>query len=137
MTTPACGRMTWAQALAGPLDGATCLWQDLDGLHVAAAPGTPPPTSILWAWRPDSWLVRVRLDGDTALIAVHDGTGLARTVPWNAGDSDSGGDLRVAASRGPSADLDGVGAAYEQVVVDGIDDGAGPITFLRPASTRQ
>ena len=75
--SPASGRMTWAQAVAGPLAEATCLWQDLDGLHVSVAPDVPPPTSILWGWRPDSWLVRARLDGDTAFVAVHDGTGLA------------------------------------------------------------
>jgi hypothetical protein len=59
---------------------------------------------------------------------------MARTVPWNTGDDSSSGDLRVAASRGrgPSAAEGGAGAAYEQIVVDGIDDGAGPVTFLRP-----
>ena len=122
---PTSGRMSWAQAVAGPLADATCLWQDLDGLHVPEVPETPPPTTILWAWRPDSWLVRVRLDGDTALVAVHHGTGLVRTVPWGTGDG------RVAASRdrAPSAGLGGVGAPYEQVVVDGAD----LITFMRPA----
>ncbi len=134
-TSPASGRMSWAEAVAGPLAGATCLWQDLDGLHVAAAPDAPPPTSILWAWRPDSWLVRARLDGSVAFVAVHDGAGLVRTVPWDIGGGHSGGDLRVVASRGrgPAQDLGGGGAAYEQVVVDGISDGAGPVTFLRPA----
>ncbi len=132
---PASGRMSWTEAVAGPLAGATCLWQDLDGMHVGAAPETAPPTSILWAWRPDSWLVRARLDSDVAFVAVHDGAGLAATVPWDAGHGSSAGDLRVAASRdrGPSADRGGAGATYEQVVVDGISDGAGPVTFLRPA----
>jgi hypothetical protein len=131
---PASGRMTWAQAVAGPLAGATCLWQDLDGLHVSPAPDVPPPTSILWGWRPDSWLVRARLDGDIAFVAVHNGTGLNRTVPWTVADAHSAGDLRVAASRdrGPAPELGGAGATYEQVVVDGINDGAGPVTFLRP-----
>jgi hypothetical protein len=130
--------MTWAAAVAGPLAGATCLWQDLDGLHVEAAPATPPYTSILWAWRPDSWLVRVRLDEDRALVAVHQGTGAVRAVPWDVGDGQSGGDLRVAASRGrgPSPELGGAGAPYEQIVVDGIDDVVGPVTFIRPARDR-
>ena len=132
--SPPDGRMTWTEAVAGPLAGATCLWQDLDGLHVSAAPGAAPPTSILWAWRPDSWLIRARLDGDVAFVAVHDGTGLTRTVPWDAGDGDSAGDLRVAASRGrgPGPEGSGAGARYEQVAVDGIGDLAGPITFIRP-----
>ena len=126
--------MPWTDAVTGPLAGATCLWQDLDGLHVSAAPAAPPPTSILWAWRPGSWLVRARLDGDIAFVAVHDGTGLVRTVPWNTGDGRSDGDLRVAASRGrgPSPALGGAGATYEQIVVDGTGDGVGPVTFLRP-----
>jgi len=132
--SPPSGRMSWTEAAAGPLAGATCLWQDLDGLHASPAPQAPPLTSILWAWRPDSWLVRARLDGDIAFVAVHDGAGLIRTVPWDVGDGHSAGDLRVAAShgRGPAPDLGGTGAAYEQVVVEGIGDGVGPITFLRP-----
>jgi hypothetical protein len=133
-TSPLSGRMSWSQAVVGPLAGAACLWQDMDGLHVSAALGAYPPTSILWAWHPDSWLVRARLDGDDALIAVHDGQGMACTVPWNVDDGSSSGDLGVAASRGrgPSAAEGGAGAAYEQIAVDGIDDDAGLITFLRP-----
>jgi len=71
---------------------------------------------------------RARLDGSTAFVAVHNGTSLTRTVPWNAA-----GDLRVAASHGPARDRGGANATYEQVVVDGIDDLTGPITFVRPA----
>jgi hypothetical protein len=130
--SPREGRMTWAEAISGPLAGATCLWQDLDGLHVSAAPGSPPPTSILWGWRPDSWLVRARLDGSTVLVAVHDGGGAVRTVPWSPGEEDG----RIAANRGrgPSREDGGAGAIYEQVVIDGIDEGCGPVTFIRPAS---
>jgi len=80
--SPSSGRMSWTEAVAGPRASATGLWQDLDSLRVSPAPEAPPSTSILWGWRPDSWLVP---------------------------------------------------ATYEQVVVDGIGDGVGPITFLRPA----
>jgi hypothetical protein len=80
----------------------------------------------------------VRLDGNVVFVAVHDGSGAGGlpATPWNAGDGGSAGDLRVAASRGrgPSVDLGGAGAAYEQVIVDGIADGTGPITFLRPVN---
>jgi hypothetical protein len=122
------GRMSWAEATAGPLEGATCLWQDLDGLHVEAAPAAAPPTSILWGWRGDSQLVRMRLDGQTAYVAVHDPAVQqpVRAVPWSLGDGRIAGSL----GRGPDPVGGGTGATYEQVVVDA--DG-GPVTFVRPA----
>jgi hypothetical protein len=102
---------------------------------------------VIWGWRPGTgYLVRVRLDGDTAYVATHltsepsrvihradDKTGAANdttaTLPWSLDDG------RIAASRhrGPAATDGGVGAAYEQIVVEGINDAVGPITFLRPA----
>jgi hypothetical protein len=120
--------MSWAQAVAGPLGGATCLWQDLDGLHVEAAPASAPPTSILWAWRGDSLLVRLRLDGQTAYVAVHDPSAQApvKTVPWAVHDGRVAGSVRF----GLGAADGGTGARYEQVVVDA--DGYGPVTFVRP-----
>lgn len=127
------GRMSWADAVAGPLAGATCLWQDLDGLHVEAAPESAPPTSILFGWLAGTRLVRVRLDGNTALVAVLDcADGLpaaVRVLPWSPGDG------RVQANHGRGLDRrgGGVGAVYEQVVVGGTGDGTGPITFIRPA----
>ena len=122
------GRMTWSAAVSGPLAGCTCLWQDLDGLHVEPAPAQAPPTSILWGWRGESVLVRVRLDGDTAYVAVRDpaGPGMVATVPWRPSD----GRVAASAGRGPGPERGGVGARYEQVVVGGID--GGPITFIRP-----
>lgn len=145
---PTAGKMTWPEALLAPLAGTTCLWQDLDGLHVEPAPASPPPTSLIWGWRGCDHLVRLRLDGDTAYVAVHtlEGSppandaaaggsadsgradGARRTLPWAPNDH------RVAASRGrgPSAQASGAGAEYELIVVDGIVGGAGPITFVRP-----
>jgi hypothetical protein len=125
------GRMSWAEATAGPLQNATCLWQDLDGLHVEAAPSAAPPTSILWGWRPDSLLVRMRLDGPTAYVAVHDPAGQqpVRTVPWSLAD----GRVAGSAGHGPDPASGGTGATYEQVILDA--DGGGPVTFVRPAST--
>jgi hypothetical protein len=130
------GRMSWADAVAGPLAGATCLWQDLDGLHVQAAPQSAPPTSILWGWADGRRLVRARLDGDTAFVAVldcEDGGGPAgavRTLPWSAED----GRVMASRGRGPDARGGGVRAVYEQVVAGGIGDGTGPVTFIRPAA---
>jgi hypothetical protein len=129
--------MDWAAARSGPLAGCTCLWQDLDGLHVAPPPGQPPSTSILWAWRGDSHLVRVRLDSTDAHVAVYDPTAATsqahpgpapeHTVPWALDD----GRVAASAGRGPSADKGGVGATYEQLTVGGIE--TPPITFIRPA----
>jgi hypothetical protein len=129
----------WATVVAGQLAGATCLWQDLDGLHVDAAPSDVPATSILWGWRPDGSLLRVRLDGDRAFVfelsaaAVEAAGGAVQTVPWDV-RPDGRGDARVAGVRGPGPESGGAGAAYEQVIVDGIGDGVRPVTFLRPAA---
>lgn len=137
------GRMTWASAVAGPLAGCTCLWQDLDGLHVEPPPLDAPPTSILWGWRGGGFLVRARLDGDTAYVAaVADVTALdpadgsvapVVTVPWSPDDGRVAAAVGAAdAGRGPlpGAGGVGVGAQYEQVIVGGIV--TGPITFIRP-----
>jgi hypothetical protein len=130
------GLMTWAAAVTGALAGCTCLWQDLDGLHVEPPPGEAPPTSILWGWRGGSHLVRIRLDGDDAYVAVYQaapdepvaaGTAtIERTVPWALDD----GRVAASAGRGPGPGAGGVGARYEQVIVGGIE--TAPITFVRP-----
>lgn len=131
------GLMDWTEAVSGPLADCTCLWQDLDGLHVEPAPQQAPPASILWGWRGGSYLVRARLDGDDAYVAVHDmarqGPGThpvsasERTVPWALDD----GRVVASAGRGPGLDGGGVGARYEQVIAGGTD--TAPITFVHPA----
>lgn len=138
--------MTWAAARAGHLAGATCLWQDLDGLHIGPAPAQPPLTTILWGWRDDA-LIRVRLDTDksentsqdevTAFVAVvPSAVPGARTVPWNISP---GGDGRVAGVRGPAVDSGAAAGEFEQVIIAGqLDEhgtgAAGPVTFIRPAA---
>ena len=128
----------WATVVAGQLSEATCLWQDLDGLHVEAAPSLVPATSILWGWRTDGSLLRVRLDGDRAFVfelsaaAVEAAGGAVPTVPWDVRPGGRG-DARVAGVRGPGLESGGAGAVYEQVTIDGISEGTGPVTFLRPA----
>jgi hypothetical protein len=130
---------TWAGVVAGPLAGATCLWQDLDGLHVSGPPVGAPPTSIVWGWRADGWLVRVRLDGDAAFVAELgpsrlSGAGRAkRTVRWHV-RAGGLGDARAAEVRAPEVIPElGPGEQYEEVVINGAREGAGPITFIRPA----
>jgi len=122
------GRMSWAQALAGPLAGATCLWQDLDGVHRAAPPMSAPHTSTVWGWTASGGMVRLRLDGDIAYVATCAAavTGRRGLKPWSAGDH------RVDAIRPPKA-LDQL-ESLEEVVVDDVTDGAGPITFIRLGS---
>jgi hypothetical protein len=120
------GRMTWSQAVAGPLAGATCLWQDLDGLHRDVAPVEAPPTSTVWGWIGSGRMVRLRLDGDTAYVATCEAAASGQTAkPWSSNDH------RVEAIRPEEA------VAYLepmlQVVVDDVGEGAGPITFIRPA----
>jgi hypothetical protein len=71
----------------------------------------------------------VRLDADTAYVAVHD-PATSRpvpVVPWSPSD----GRVAASAGRGPGPGDGGVGARYEQVIVGGID--SGPVTFIRPA----
>jgi hypothetical protein len=129
----------WATVISRELAGATCLWQDLDGLHVDAVPSNAPSTSILWGWRPDGSLLRVRLDADRAFVfelspaAVEAAGGAVETVPWDVRPNGRG-DARVAGVRGPGPDSGGAGAVYEQVVVNGIGDGVGPVAFLRPVA---
>lgn len=122
------GRMAWPKALAGPLAGATCLWQDLDGLRVEAPPAASPPISIMWAWRTNGLLVWLRLDGQTAYVAVHEATtqALLPTVPWDLSD----GRVLGSVGRGPDGSPGGVGTRYEQVILD--QDSSGPISFVRP-----
>jgi hypothetical protein len=128
--------LPWADAVRGQLAGATCLWQDLDGLHVSGVPEEPPPTSILWGWRADGTLLRARLDSDASgvvafiaeLGAAEAGSRAGAVVPW-----DVAKDGRVAGLRRSGPPGAGTGGPYEQVVVDGIENGVGPVTFLRPA----
>lgn len=125
------GQMSWADAVAGPLAGATCLWQDLDGVHVEPAPAAPPLTSILWGWREGS-LARVRLDGAQAFVALLTGeTAGEPALRWDFRPGE--GDGRVAGIRGPAVESGSVNQQFEQVVVDDPGNGTGPITFVRQA----
>ncbi len=122
MTTP----LTWAEAAAGPLDGLECLWQDLDGVHLGAAPDTPPPTSILWAWEPDGDLVvRCRLDGDVVYLAQRRGLTGADLIPWS-------GHGRVAQVRA-NGNVDVLAVPLQLVREDITAAGGAPLTYLRRA----
>ena len=128
MTAPdpavAGGHMTWAEARAEHLVDATCLWQDLDGLHIGPAPYAPPPTSIIWGWTKAGAMLRLRLDGETVYLArCEDGTAHA-VLPWAPDDG------RIQARRTEPRELE-MFLELEQVVVDGIATGVGPITLIR------
>jgi hypothetical protein len=117
---------TWRATVEQVLVGHTCLWQDLDGLHVEPAPLEPPPTSILWAWSPAGQMVRVRLDDELAYVAV-----CPANVPTTAVETWARNDGRVRAFRAAANSTSGLELTLEQYVDDGIDSGTGPITFLR------
>ncbi|WP_066913591.1 hypothetical protein [Millisia brevis] len=87
---------TWADART-QLSGATCLWQDLDGLHRADPPADAPATSILWAWWPDGRVARLRIDGDDVWYAQDrwDKGRRDTTIAWAADDGRIAG-VRVA-----------------------------------------
>ena len=135
---------TWADAIEGPLAGATCLWQDLDGIHHEPPTREAPPTHVLWAWT-DQTLVRVRLDGNEVFVATlrwplpagaGPGVSVIRPLPWAADDK------RVAAVRdaGGRQGADVLATRWIVVRDDGLSDvhgdhtaAMGAITFLRPA----
>lgn len=111
----------WAHART-TLAGATCLWQDLDGLHRRPAPAHAPPTSILWAWwdTPDDRVARLRIDGDRIYLALTRWpTDPLHTIAWGADDN------RITAFRPASEDV----TVTEQFDTATVDD----ITYLRPA----
>lgn len=120
------GQMSWAGVMAGPLAGAMCLSQDLDGLHVGPASAVAP-ASMLRVWRRDQLLVRLRLDGRTAYGAAHDLAAQppVATVPWDP----AGGRVAGTAGRGPGADCGETGARFEQVVTSDPN----PVTSVGPA----
>jgi hypothetical protein len=128
------GRMSWAEALEEYLRDAQCLWQDLDGLHVSAAPAEAPHTSLLHAWTATR-LVRVRLDRDVdgvrahvAAIARPSGDGPGGDVrPWQVHDGRVAGFHRLREAEPGLAALPG---SLRSVVLDGIGEGAGPVTFV-------
>lgn len=107
---------TWAGLVKRLIaEGAECLWQDLDGLHLASPPADALCTSIMWAWTTagaDGPLWRVRLDGDTCYVAEHHAQGQPgqRLAPW--GEQQQIADARRRATDAP----DPAGIALFQVV---------------------
>lgn len=62
------GLLPWSE-VRSYLGEATCTWQDLDGLHLAAAPDAAPIATHLWGWSPDRYF-RARIDGEHAYLAA-------------------------------------------------------------------
>jgi hypothetical protein len=62
------GRLTWPQLL-DVLGGASAAWADYAGFHIRPAPPEPPPYTHIWAWT-SRWLIRARIDGDTAITGA-------------------------------------------------------------------
>jgi hypothetical protein len=130
------GRMPWRAAIEEHLRDAHCLWQDLDGLHLSGVPAEAPHTTLLHAWTA-ARLVRVRLDRDSegvwAHVAVVDRPPAAERLrhaevrPWQEHDGRIAGFHRQREAEPERAALP---ASLRSVVVDGIGDGAGPVTFI-------
>jgi hypothetical protein len=62
------GRVAWAD-LAAALAGTQTAWADYDGFHIGDCPAQAPPYTHLWAWS-SGWLLRARIDGDTAVVGA-------------------------------------------------------------------
>jgi hypothetical protein len=62
------GRMAWPE-LYRAVSPCEAAWADYDGFHIGQIPDTPPPYSHLWAWS-QRWLLRARVDGAHAIVAV-------------------------------------------------------------------
>ncbi len=110
-----------------------CLWQDLDGVHIAPPPEHAPFTSILWAWPQTeaghevdhSKLMRVRLDGDTAYVGRPGPGRIHATIAW--------GDLHQIDQVRPADGLtaaDMRALALTEYVEDVPEDGRTPLTFV-------
>lgn len=130
MIGPSQGRMTWRH-LHDRLQGYECLWQDLDGVHVAEPPERPPLTSIFWAWPHDPRLgplVRCRLDGEGAYVATLDPTvalSIELLAAWDAHDQ------RVRNVRWASPTKSAAGLALERLT-EGASAATGvPVVFFR------
>jgi len=113
---------------------ARCLWQDLDGLHVADPPASAPLTSMLWAWSATG-LWRIRIDGDSVYgarldTATQTPNPTARPMlPWAPTDQRIAAHTATAVQR-----VDAL--RFEQILIDGIAQHAQPMIFLRPAAHR-
>lgn len=74
MTTPhlhlsGTGWRPWS-GIRQVLDGCTCLWVDLHGVHLEPAPlDHPVGATHLWGWREHAW-IRARLDSGQATAAM-------------------------------------------------------------------
>lgn len=69
------GLLPWSE-VRSHLGEATCTWQDLEGLHLAAAPDAAPISTHLWGWSSNRCF-RARIDGEHAYLAAltQDGSG--------------------------------------------------------------
>lgn len=119
--------LTWDEALEGTLSGLTCLWQDLDGWHLAPPPAEPPRTSIMWAWSPRAAVqpVRLRLDGRRVYLArCPEKVAFHRVRSWGADDhkvrsaiSDGSHVSTLQLEVGTDADLPPVSGGYPEPVL--------------------
>lgn len=112
------GRLSWKQA-RHHLDGSTCTWQDLDGLHTGPPPEQAPLATHLWGWTSQCYF-RARIDGNDVYLAQLTPAGIGEHVDVT----------RHAAVMRPPEDTQAPALSLELLEIPG----PAPVTFLRPAT---
>lgn len=132
VTLHAYGQLTWPDLRRVMVGQAA--WADYDGFHIGRPPETAPPYTHLWAWSAQ-WLLRARVDGERAIVAVlqTDREAPSGLTPLESYDvrcirrqcrTWPGGEQRV----GPLA-----ATVTDRPVELWQVDGERPVTFVRPA----
>lgn len=67
-TLHAWGVLPWDRVVE-IIGDAQAAWADYAGFHIGPCPTEAPPYSHLWAWS-DQWRFRVRIDGETGIVAA-------------------------------------------------------------------
>ncbi len=118
------GRLPWTQARETLADY-TCVWLDLDGLHVGAPPRETPIATHIWGWS-NGHYARARLDTDAAYLGV-----LHETPPPSAAGEPVTVHPRAAVMRS-AATGETAPQEFNELAVELLEiPGPHPVTFVR------